>query len=307
MFKIIVALMVAGSMLIAVGTIWLVVLNWSQKLYGPLVSIALGGLVTVLITVVALLREERIQDTFATALAFDASTNSLPLVTPDLGSPSVAFRLSEMSMLAAKVPVREPQSSVQTLRDDDLFRYCGELLQYQIVRSLQRFQAGGWVSTQLGAEASAEIRHPARISRTSEYQGEEILRILGGNRFAQSGSERFLWQHSRLRLPQATRLTLEYVPSSPETGPERHTVRLVKSGFFEVTFEVTPIIATGTGVLPAGLVLPADQRSHIRTFQYEVRMSADFYRLTAGNWQTEELKNWARWLFSEVKKSLGDG
>src|SRR5439155_486947 len=190
MFKIIVALMVAGSMLIAVGTIWLVVLNWSQKLYGPLVSIALGGLVTVLITVVALLKEERIQ---------------------------------------------------------------------------------------------------------------------GGNRFAQSGSERFLWQHSRLRLPQATRLTLEYVPSSPETGPERHTVRLVKSGFFEVNFEVTPIIATGTGVLPAGLVLPADQRSHIRTFQYEVRMSADFYRLTAGNWQTEELKNWAKWLFSEVKRSLGDG
>jgi len=39
---------------------------------------------------------------------------------------------------------------------------------------------------------------------------------------------------------------------------------------------------------------------------YIITLKARFEKITAGNWQTEELKNWSKWLFREIQNRFSD-
>jgi len=192
--------------------------------------------------------------------------------------------------------------------DGALFVYGGELLQYQVVNELERIQRAGWSVQQTGGgSTSAAIRIPAKVSRVSDILGPEILQLLKNNRFAQGDMQSFRWEQAgRIPLPEGTRLRLIHEASGPETGPDKHMVRLEKPWFFRIDFVIEPIAGSAPGVVPSGLTVPADQLKELRTFHFSVVMRARFELLTSGNWQTEEHKKWAEWLFAKLQDAMSD-
>src|SRR5438105_2704299 len=103
MLLVIYGIAIVGGFCLAAATAWLVWMNWSTKLYSPLLSIFLGGTVTTFITVVALLKESSVADTFVTSVAFDTSISTLPLLIPDPSNLKTTMRLSELGSLARGV------------------------------------------------------------------------------------------------------------------------------------------------------------------------------------------------------------
>ena len=95
-----VALLVAavlGGALLLVAAILLCFLNYSEKLWGPIVSILLGGTVTAIIAVASGLKETRTEQGFATAVVFD---HGLAAFLPfDVNAPKIGLRLSNLASL----------------------------------------------------------------------------------------------------------------------------------------------------------------------------------------------------------------
>jgi len=150
-----------------------------------------------------------------------------------------------------------------------------------------------------------------RLSRLQDYPGKTFLGIVAVNRFSDSDLERFKWEHGHLPLPKGTRVTLIHVASSPASGPEKFILRLKKPLFFEMDFVVEPIVTTGTGEppigwLPPGVRLAPELAARCETYEFQITMRATFERVTAGNSEAQEYKDWADWLFSRVRDELSD-
>ncbi len=306
-----VALLVAGVLggaLLLAAAVLLCILNYSEKLWGPIVSILLGGTVTAIIAVASGLKETRTEQGFATAVVFD---HGLAAFLPfDLNAPKISHRLSNLASLGRPATQQKDGTTALTIKpaesDDELFQYGSELLQYQVVRELASIQRGGWSVQHTQGAVQQAVRIPVPVSRVADVSGEEVLRRVRDNRFANSDIERFLWQHGRLPLPEGTTIQLVHMPTSQQTGPEKRIVRLVKPWFFVIDIVIEPIGGSGPRMVPAGLSVPAETRAALRTFSYKMIYRAKFELLTSGNWQTEEHKRWAEWLFVEIRDAMTD-
>ncbi len=70
---------VAGAALLLIPIIWLAAKNWSPDIYKPLISIVLGGIVALLITLLTILRDSEEQRRFVSSVVMDNRTH-LPAV-----------------------------------------------------------------------------------------------------------------------------------------------------------------------------------------------------------------------------------
>jgi hypothetical protein len=102
-----IALLVAGILggaLLLTTAILLCVLNYSEKLWGPLVSIVLGGTVAAIIAVASGLKEARIEQRFATSVLFD---HGLAALLPfDVNAQKISVRLSTLAALTGSTRSR---------------------------------------------------------------------------------------------------------------------------------------------------------------------------------------------------------
>ena len=145
-----------------------------------------------------------------------------------------------------------------------------------------------------------------RLSKMVDYRGHDFLAILASNRFSNSDSEEFGWEHGHFPLPKNTKLEIHYIPTSPNTGPEKHVVRLAKPHYFQIDFVVEPLGATGLGVLPNGVHLEPQLAAQCETYQLKITMRAAFEKFTAGSSESSEYKEWANWLFARLQEKLSD-
>ncbi len=304
----------SAIMVVIFGALLLLTLNWDNKAYAFFLSMAFCGAVISFVSVGALLKEENIEELFLVSLPFNMKTGNLPLIVPDISldaeHPLLLSRLTELSSLASRLGLKSKWGKVKvrgTEKDPDIFRYCGELLQYYIFRVLYRIQDKAWFSSQLAKKTNKGVDHAASLMKMTEYQGGHIIKFVSTNRFAQPPSEQAFWEGARIQLPEGTTVTLGEIAPLNGLPYGGHKLRLVKTGFFEIGFSALLVSATPRGVLQPGLHFYDEERVSIRTFQYTIQMSAHFNRLTAGNQQTPELKRWVRGLFRTIHESLSDG
>jgi len=297
---------IGGALLLAAAVL-LCVLNWNEKILGTLASILLGGIVTAIIAVSSTLKETRIDRGFATSVVFD---QGLPAFLPfDPSAPKMSMRLSTLSSLGRPVVMKDGNATLTVQpadTDDATFQFGAELLQYQVVHELERIQRRGWSIQQLGAAVTPAVRVPAHLTRMRTLTRDAVSQAITSNRFSNSDMERFRVEHSRIPLPEGTRLKLFHQPSSPQTGPERRSVRLENPWFFTIDISVEPMGGSGAGVVPGGLAVPPDVASRLRTFSYKFGLTAKFKLLTSGNWRIEEHRRWTEWLFEELQGALAD-
>jgi len=292
----------------------LVVLNWSEKTLAPVLSILLVGTATTLAAVLVSLKESTVESAFASSVVFDTVDGAPAWVNFDPSSPKITSRLSESFGLGRPKTNRDGKwvSTIEKPTNaGDRFAFCGELLQYQLLRTVEELQRGGWWVHWVSGAQITTVSKPMRLSRLQDYPGKTFLGIVAVNRFSDSDLERFKWEHGHFPLPKGTRVTLIHVASSPASGPEKFILRLKKPLFFEMDFVVEPIVTTGTGEppigwLPPGVRLAPELAARCETYEFQITMRATFERVTAGNSEAQEYKDWADWLFSRVRDELSD-
>jgi len=255
-----------GGLLLLVAAVLLCYLNFSERIYGPLVSVFLGGTVAAIIAVASSLKVTEIERAFGASILFEAGLPAF--LPPDPNAPRVSHRLSTLAIRGRPTGEKEGAqvlsiSPAQT--DSELFDFGLELLQYHIVEELHTLQQAQWSTTQtvgMGVQSAASTR--VRVTRTAPVSGDKILRALDGNRFANSDYVRGVWQHMYITLPQGTAITLVKEVGSPESGPDRRTVRLKKPLFFTLDITVQPMIGSGPGSVPVGVAAPQDRLANLR-------------------------------------------
>lgn len=309
MGTIIIAIGIAGFGLLFVATVALVALNWSERTLAPVLSILLVGTATTLATVLVTLKGSTIESAFPTSVVLDTNQGAPLFVILNQTNPKLTSRLAELATLGRPVVNRDGKA-VSTIATPasvgDRFSFSGELLQYQLVKIIEKVQRGGWTAGMVFGSSAATINNPMKLSSSQDYSKEALLSAVASNRFSQSDMERFHWEHGRLPLPKNTTLTLVHSVPSASTGTEKYIVSLEKPMFFQINFVIEPLIGTGPGILPKGLDVDPQIAANCETYQFRITTQARFEKITAGNSQTQEYKDWAAWLFAAVKDNLGD-
>jgi len=298
-----------GFALLFAVTIVLVLLNRSEKVLAPVLSILLVGTAATLAAVLAILKESKKEASFVTSVVLDTVAGAPAFITSDQGDPKLTQRFSDLFLLG-RPAVRRNGDAIITIAkpntEDESFTYCQELLQYHVFHTIEKLQRGGWRVVQTGRNVKATVSVPMKLSRVEDYPGRKFLPIVASNRFSNSDGERIWWEHGHFPLPKNATVSLIHQSSSPSTGTEKHVIRFEKPLFFQIDFAIEPLGATGEGVLPEGLHVNVETTAHWRTYPFQVTLRATFDKITACNWQTEEYKSWADWLFSGLRESLAD-
>jgi hypothetical protein len=236
---------------------------------------------------------------------------------PEQPNQKLKLRLNELHSLSRPSVLQDPKpppgiggvavSTIESPRNQvEILTFCGELLQYQIIRKIRDLQGGSRRLDVTGQRVKSSIHLPAKLSRITKYPGETFIPILANNRFFNSDWEREHWRHFNFPLPERTQVRLSHQLSSPTTGPERHIIQFIKPLFFRVEIAIEFLWGTGQSELPEGLEVSPEAAKRLTTYIFEVAMNATFERYTAGNWQTEEHKRWVEWLFAGLRDALAD-
>lgn len=306
MARMIVIAGITGAGLLLLTTVLLVHLNWSAKIYGPVISILLIGTATTLATLLTLLKESQVESVMTTSVMLDSIDGAPPMFVGP-GNTRVSERHAELGKLGHPA-VKNPAggAAIITSRvnaDGEAFTFCGELLQYYVLKTLEKVQRGGSKFGFFGGAAVATVQPALKVSLLEDHPGRDFLPIVAVNRFANSDTEQWLWQHGHMPLPNGTKLSLVHEARSGYT--EKYIVRLEKPLFFTIDIVIEPLGGIH-GVVPGGVQLPPEVAARCETYSYKVTMHAMFNKITAGNWQTEEYKQWTDQLFAKLSEALHD-
>jgi len=304
-------IIVAGSvgfLLLFSATLALVLLNWSEKTLTPVLSIALVGTATTLAAVGVGLKSTKVESAFTTSIVLDTVAGTPPFLNVDPDSIRLSNRFSDFLRLGQPV-INQNGKTVITIQkpndEGERFTFCGELLQYYLTRTIKSLQRGGWKAGMHYGTSMASLTNPMKLSNTEDYPGNSFLDVLAANRFSNSDMERFGWKGLNIPLPKDTKVTLIHLP--PVKDVEKFIVRFAKPQFFVIDFTVEPLLGTGLGILPKGVsATQPEVAARCETYQFKISMLATFEWITAGNQQTQEYKDWAAWLFSNLQDRVGD-
>jgi hypothetical protein len=298
---------ILGGGLLLLTAVLLVHLNWSAKIYGPVISILLIGTATTLATLFTLLKESQVESVMTTSVMLDSIDGAPPMFVGP-GNTPVSDRHAELGKLGHPV-IKNPTGGAPIITsrvnaDNEAFAFCGELLQYYVLKTVERMQRGGSKFGFISGAAVATVQPALKVSLLEDHPGQDFLPIVALNRFSNSDMEQWSWQHGHMPLPKGTRLSLLH--EAPTGGNvEKHTVRLEKPLFFTIDIVIEPLGGVN-GAVPGGVELQPDVAARSKTYSYKVTMRALFNKITAGNWQTEEYKQWTDQLFAKLSESLRD-
>jgi hypothetical protein len=297
---------VVGFALLLFATTALVILNANEKTFSSVFSVLLVGTVTTLVAVGIPLKKSTIESAFATSVVTDVETGFPPFEVPPSDEGKADHNLMELSRLArptinvdgkAVVTVQKPTTEAERLA------FCRELLQYWLVHIIEELQRGVTKAGFSYGSSMAEVTSPLKMPDSQDYPPDAILAAVSSNRFSDSDYERSRWKHSRVPLPPKAKLRLD---SSSRNGGKQSLVVIEKPMFFRIEFAIDPLPYMSQGILPKGLSLNPEVAGHCQTYNFRVAMRATFQRISAGNYRTEEYKDWAKELFAGVAAKLGN-
>jgi hypothetical protein len=294
-----VAVGTAFSILFLCGiTVALVLLNWSEKVYVPLLSLFLVGTVTTLVTILLLLNETKDETLFASHVIFDTNEH-LPIDPSSLkGDSDLVGRLQELSRIGKPLTSTGDLKIEKPNNEWEEILFGAELLQYKILtvfRASQRYES--LLQSKIVQGEGITTTSRSNYS-TSDMQTLAAKEIVGSNRFYNFDAEKIIWDFTGLRLPKGTKLTLYKSAESANYG-----ILIEKPLFFTIEITVQPSSGVNS-ILPKGVELIPSINATARTYTYRVTLRSHFHRFTGGNWRTEEYKAWWKGLSGELEEEL---
>lgn len=294
-----------GCLLLLMVTAILAKLNWNDEIRGRLFSIVVGGLAALLIAVLTTLKPSSFQKAFVTAVPFNDATGGPPLTGGVTSNP----RWDEIAVLARPVIQQDGKTviSIAAPAPDERFTFCGELVQYEIVKRIRDLSRGGrWKVAITGSGALGSLSPEMKLSNGVETPGNTYVGEISKNRFYNSDMEHHYWKIALFTLPPSTTIQLDHVQVRPEGGTENYSIRLQKKMFFKYEIKIEPLPATGPGAVPPQLQgqLPVEVQQRTNTYFFQVTTVAQFERLTSGSKEAAEYREWLEWLSSMLQQQM---
>lgn len=308
MFKLLIIISGVALLLLASVTIILVKLNWSEKLYSPLLSLGLAGTVTTFITVLLMLKGETTETSFTTLMVINTQ-NHLPPFLGHSETSELNNRLSSYSSLSNPKEIMNGKETVlfdTPKNDTEETVFNEELLQYKIFKDIIEMHYERQSMSQGIAGVSSNVHKPIKLSEKDKKPLKDFENELAKNRFSNNTMEKFSLDTTYSRLPKDTKIEFKRIPTSEKTGVEKHLIILSKPYYFTIEIIIEAGFATGANSVPHGLELTPEATKLCKTAMFTVTMKSSFEKITAGNWRTEELKNWTKWMFEEIEKKYSD-
>jgi hypothetical protein len=289
-------LALVGFFCVAGVTAWLAALNWSERLWMPLIAALLTGLATGFFSILSTSKETSNRETFITSVLINADGTSPIVIAEDYDFLS---RLSSIGGLLTQWR----QSNANQLFDQ--FNDVLAAEQYYVARLVSEIQSGGFgVLTNRGVP-SAHLNPDPPLENTVELSVETIANIFAGNPFFDLRMEHMYWEFPRFHVPPGTKISLSHTPSSQATGSEKRGIRLYKKLYFDWRVTLEPV--GGTIGLPRGVELLGEGQPVPNVVFTKVTVSSTFGRFTAGNRHTKEYMEWTAWLTQQLKAKLSAG
>jgi hypothetical protein len=294
MFKLIGVLAVGGFLMLLVATGVLAWLNWSSRLYMPLLTAVVVGTATAFFSIIGSLKASVIKDSFASPVLVYRDAVRAPVAIPRSMS---ASRRIDLVMLLGQLNIGQNER----VNTEDIFNISLEAVQYAMFKMIAETHRGGWAVGSLRGANTAFVHETPDVA-FSDLPSSSVKEALKRNRFASLPSEEFYWQFGRFPMPPGTTVELLHIPSSPQTGVEKRSIRFVKPRFFKLSIEIESLgLASG---IPADLEVDASDRDRTGTLNLKIIATAEFEALTAGNQRTEQYKAWATWLIDTLHARL---
>ena len=259
MFKALVIIALFAVLLLCIATAILVKFNWSEKLYSPLLSIWLAGLVTTFITVLLMSKGETFGRSFTTFIVVNAETHLPPVL---LFNPSnmtgLMGRLSDYLMLAQPKIQDETGSELVLFEgprtDEDETTFYEELLQYKILMQIMDIDnPNQWVSTAVGGQGFAVSNNrPFKLTEADNKPLKDVAPEVTQNRFSRNPVEEARIKLYSSRLPRDTTIELRRIKSSEKPGDEKPLMIVTKPHFFTLEIVIRPGMGSAIGSLSPG-------------------------------------------------------
>ena len=205
-------------------------LNWSDKLFNPLLSLLLAGTVTTFITVLLMLKSEIYETSFTTLFITNTQTHLPPTLHY---SPTSKFnnRLYDYHRLAIPTNITDGKEEVlfaTPSNDDELTIFSEELIQYQIFKEIIAMHTQHKILSKGIAGVSSNITKPYKLSETDKKPLTDFIKEISKNRFSNKPMEKYLMDVTYSKLPKNTNIEFKRIPSSEKTGAEKHLIILTK-------------------------------------------------------------------------------
>ena len=317
MFNIITKFALLGIIFLIVATGILVYFNFKNPdISAKIFSGILVGAATIFVSIYFSLSSFEVKRTFITSIIMDEGEHLPVNIFPQGYEKTINKRLEEIYELSTprravngtsgktELTIERPETS------DDTSKFLMDLLQYKIVVDLASMQRPSetiswYVVDDKIKNAPPGINRPFKPADSVKIQGKTILDIFSDNQFAKGIRQTFRWENGFLFLPESTELSLEYVPSSKQTGVKKSKVILIKPNYFKVEFTIEPMGGGVQGV-PKGLIINEETEERSKTYYFIVTMTANFEKITAGNPKTIEYKKWTEWIFEKTEEINSD-
>lgn len=284
---------VIGALLV-IPTAYLAVVNWSPKVFQPLLSVVFGAVVTAFIAVSFILKQTTISESFPVYIVLDKRTNlppNLPGGNALSAFTSMSFR-ANIEQLGHDNLVKQREVNFES--PDEKFKFYGELIQYELVSQIfgiLRYMHG--ISSQTSATkpaiVSVEVFELKRPKKFTKIEGKSVIEALSRNRFLQR-SEKIFWEgkESWIPLPYKTTMCI----------PDSRSLVLERPGYYKATIKIESVGAAGGS--PAELVEELGTQP-VETLGFKMTAEAVFEKFTSGSPYTGETMDWIRSLFDRLR------
>jgi len=278
------------------ATIWLAILNWSERLYIPFIASVLVGVATGFFSILSTLKETSNRETFITSALVNSDGTS-PIVNAE---DSDFF--SRLHGVGSLLTVWR-QSSANKPFDELNDVLAAE--QYYVARLLAEIQGGGFGFLTTGGVVSAHVSPDSPLENTVQLPVATIANVFAGNPFFNLQTEHVYWEFPRFHVPGGTLMSLSHMPRSQATGAEKRGIRLYKQLYFDWRVTLEPV--GGTRGLPRGVHLLGENQPVPQLVITKVTVTCTFSRYTVGNRHTKDYMEWTAWLTQQLKEKLSAG
>lgn len=310
-------LAIAFLLIIPVG--WLIYVNsFSSKLLSPLMSVAIGGSLTVLVTAMTILKESRSEDRFATSIYFNNNDNLPEIIMPSISSAD--SRRMQMHMNLSSWG--RPQKMKAGVRDGNTIRgtmelmikppankvekatYGCELIRYAIIKNLRHLYVTDRSYSSPEQPPRVEITTPPNV-KIREIKVAEFLSLVPSSVFKEYDREFNLSGETTMLWPEGLTINQD-VDTNDEELFNCYKLIIDKKLFFTVTIEIKWFSYFNVSKLPEGSLDLPKRRGGYQAYYYTVNLKSVFHWVTAANPETENYQRWVKWLFDDIKRSFED-
>lgn len=283
--------------LIIVGliiSIYIIGLNWGDKIKQSLISIIGVGTLTILITTFSLLKETKIENDFLTSMLISNETK-LPFRVIYSGDNFFWERQDELGSVSYDLN-KDPEFKLDSTGNN---KVCSTGLQYLILKYLLNLDSKKIRMQQIGNRLILTNHKPELPSDLTDYSGEFDSELTKIDLYVDSP---FKLNQNNYFLPQGTKLRVY----NSKDSSKYNIIELYKKNYFKFKIKIRGVGKSRDEIAVPNAEIEKTDVTNFYSYSYNIEMSATFDKITSLSTKSEEYKKWIDYIMKEINNYFSD-